>query len=147
MFVVTSLSSQTWTGDNTWPFNTVFFYRWHINLNLKPIVLIKIAVSHLNLLRSPGVEPGIFCLWDRNDLSIRFTHPQYIFKKHSIAPPVPDFVFRETVYVQVFWFVRTIIHPTEGYCLEMHAYEITVVMFQHLSCIQDEMFYLYPQKD
>ena len=71
--------------------------------------------------------------------------PQF-FKKHSIAPPVPDFVFRETVYVQVFWFVRTIIHPAEGDCLELHAYETTVVMSQHLSCIQDEMFYLYPQR-
>ena len=108
------------------------------------LLLFKIAVSHLNLLRErdsnprpPGYEPD----------ELPLLYPTIFQKKHSIAPPVPDFVFRETVYVQVFWFVRTIIHPAEGDCLELHAYETTVVMSQHLSCIQDEMFYLYPQKD
>jgi hypothetical protein len=35
-----------------------------------------------------------------------------------------------------------IIHWSEGDCLELHAYEITVIISQHLSCLQDEMFYL-----
>jgi hypothetical protein len=42
--------------------------------------------------------------------------------------------------------VRTIIHPTEGDCLELHAYETTVVMSQHLSCIQEKNV-LYTSKD
>ena len=62
--------------------------------------VVRLAVSHL--ICCEAQESNLVSSAYETEMIIRFTRPQYINKNILIAPPVPDFVFRITVYVPVF---------------------------------------------
>ena len=82
----------------------------------------------------PGFEPGTSGLWDRR--ADHCSTPQYINKTFHLLHLFPiSFSGLQSMYQSSI--SALIIHWSEGGCLELHAYEIAVVIFQHLSCLQD----------